>query len=647
MKKSTKNIFLLVLSLTMGLTACSAPTLEEINNQKLIDQIKDTSVTIPAFDRGSISGTVTYNLGTSNTQVATKIKVIRDEDIPKVDANGKALDINGKVITDPQKQTAAYVEKKGDVIGGTPKDITNGVFLISDLRPGKVSVIISLNNDQSQVAATVVAGKVTQIAPITLGTGVRQVIKTNLNISGKVVKPDGTPVANATVNDITDGFVSSSVQTNGQGEFTLPVGAFNAARNLEVSQGNLITSTSVSPEQTDPVSIVLATNTRVIKGSYTDLVNKKPVQGLQVKVSNTNISTVTDKDGNFTLRGVSLFPLTLEVGNLAGYINTQVNIPASDNQSTEYKIPPSTIRALGNLVVNLTAENYPDPINFDSNQYIPIPGSNVTTPFTTTADSVSAINLPCGANSYYVSNPFSYKEPIQGTIQIEGTDIVQPFTYPATPILEPKPKCPIPGSTDTTQTTEITVYASNYLFAVPINNLPSGEYTISVVLDHHETQKGIKVVVPSKDTIATELIQLHRVRRILTVGDVIGKVVFNDRNGNSISYPSGLTVKVVSLKGEVDLRNPDVREQAFATPAVSVDSNGNRVLNPYTSSDTTANTDGTFTLKDVPTGTRAIFAAVVNSDGTLNTNYLPSSYVSLNVVGNTNNTAPDLIINSR
>ena len=63
-----------------------------------------------------------------------------------------------------------------------------------------------------------------------------------------------------------------------------------------------------------------------------------------------------------------------------------------------------------------------------------------------------------------------------------------------------------------------------------INNIPGDEYSMSIALPLHETQKGVRVVVPSNDIISTELIQLNRAKVVKSFGDVIGNVVDIDNN---------------------------------------------------------------------------------------------------------------------
>jgi len=100
---------------------------------------------------------------------------------------------------------------------------------------------------------------------------------------------------------------------------------------------------------------------------------------------------------------------------------------------------------------------------------------------------------------------------------------------------------------------DVKVFLPNQRISIPINNVPGGEYTLSISLPFHQTQKGIKVVIPSNDTIATEEIQLSVVQSVVTIGDVTGKVLIKDRNGNILPLDTGLQIRVKALGSDIDL----------------------------------------------------------------------------------------------
>jgi len=122
--------------------------------------------------------------------------------------------------------------------------------------------------------------------------------------------------------------------TNSEGEFTLPINPFSTARSLEISSGNLVTSIAVSPEQIENLKIPLIANSRTVKGTVFDAVNKeKTVSNVSVKVSGTNTSSVTDEKGNFILRGVPLNSTSLELGDIEGYNSARVTVPSATDSS--------------------------------------------------------------------------------------------------------------------------------------------------------------------------------------------------------------------------------------------------------------------------------------------------------------------------
>lgn len=647
MKNKSKILCYTFLALAIGATSCSPPTQDQLERERLINQVKDNTLSIPSINTGGVSGTISYiNLGgagSSSTAGEVRIRIVRQNDIPKVNAAGRPVDTSGREFVDPKTQTQAFLEKKNDVIKNevlTYKDR----YSITGIRPGDVAIVITSGSEETQQNVKVSNGTITEVPNIILGSAAKTGTPTRIgiNIKGRVLRPDGTPVANAKVSDVTQNAISSSTTTNAQGEFSLQVSSFTKPKNLEATFNNITTSITVQPEQTEDILIPLLTNARTIKGRLIDSVNKKPIADISIKSVDSNSSTSTNSNGEFILRGAPTSVTTLEVGPKSGYVVKQQVVAASEQETTLSNLE---IIPLGNMIINLTIDNYPDRIDFPDAQKATVPsiGSGLATPFLDTVNGVGALNVPCVKSTtqtlYYISNPFAWENPVSGTIQIEGTDIVKEFTVPPTPSIAPKPECGIGDNKES-----ITVFLPNYLIAVPVNNLPGGEYTISVSASFHETQKGIKVVVPSRDTIATELIQLRAVKRILAIGDVVGSVLIKDLNGNPVDTTGN--VRVLALKGEVDLRNPAILARIFSDPQTEIDSQ-NGYVSSFTDLSIAGSSTGQYILKNVPTGTRALVAGVVDSSGNLVSDYLISSYTSLNVVGNTINRAPDIIINKR
>jgi len=603
--KNKNSLNTLLLSLTIILTSCTPP----IDNKDILNLVSQNTISILSTDRGAISSDVNFNLGFGIPQPDTTVRVIREEDIPEKDKDGNIVkDKSGK---------NKLVEKKGQVVA-TVKVIGNR-FFVSNLRPGKVTVEISNKQETQQVQTVIQAGVINQLPTISFNSITSGGKRTTINITGKVLSQNGTPIANAKVADVTGGKENNFVNTNAEGEFSLPVSSFDGSRNLEVSFNNLTTSLSVSPDNIENLNITLIPNTRILKGVIVDSVlkDKKPVKDITVKVANTFISSVTDEKGNFILRGVPLGPVSLEIGNREGYITKTINVDGSTT-TEEKNLGNIEIQGIGNLFVNLVADNF-----LDIDQY---PGQgpfNDPPPF-----GANVVVMNNTTQTFYYSNTIVFPSDLKGTIQIEGTNIVTEFTYPATETVEPAPQN-ISGLV----TSPVTIYKRNPAISIPIKNIPAGIYNISVALEKHEVQKSIKVVIPSNDTIATELIKLNLVKQVQGVGDVRGKVIINDVNGNNVST-SGLTIKLFSIEQSAvaKLSNPGFIASQLNNPNVK---------------STTANSDGTYILKDVASGTRIIVAVVVDSLNNPDTGYLAAPYVLLNVVPNIINNASDIIIMKR
>ncbi|RYX98685.1 hypothetical protein EON78_04940, partial [bacterium] len=442
----------------VGTTSCSPPTLEQQNQQNLINEVRNNTLSIPTIDTGAISGTITFlNRNAVNTG-DIRIKVTRQNDIPKLDSQGKPVDVTGKIFTDSKTQTQAFVEKRGDSIAVETLNGRNN-FLIANLKPGNIAINVSAGSEQFDTVAKVESGKVVEVPEIILGSLNKTTIKTGVNIKGKVLRPDGTPVANARVSDVSQGAATNTVTTNAQGEFTMQVNSFTKPKNLEASLEGLTTSIVVNPDQTEDLIISLVANSRTVRGKLVDSQSKNPIPNMTVRSVEDNTSTSTDTNGDFVLRGVSTNLGTLEFGPLNGYVLKQIQINQSETNETS--LGNIDVIPLGNVLINMVADNFPDPINFPESERDNIlqPGNTSLTPYLRTVDSISAINLECGRgilpSVYYVSNPFFYKQPITGTVQIEGTDITQQFSYPVTPVFDPPPKC-VSGTGDNAESYTLT-----------------------------------------------------------------------------------------------------------------------------------------------------------------------------------------------
>lgn len=656
--KKTNKILLPFVTIAILLSSCAQDPTDKITID-ILSKVSKASTTLPKIDKGAISGSIFDKTAATTNEISESIvKIIRAEDIYELDDKG-----NPKKDKDKKE---IVVEKKGQVLQ-TIKLKEKNQFLVTDLLPGAISVLVTKRQENIQIDSIIEVGKTTQIKQVIFGSQqADKAIITSINVSGKVVYVDGKPVKGAKVADVTGGFTNTSTITDENGKFTLTENPFTNPRSLDISfgdpniSGSLFTSYSVSPDRTEDITIPLLADSRFVSGRVLDSVLKtKPITGLVVKVDGTNISTVTDADGAFRLKGVPLSAVNISLGGIKGFIDKSMSIePAQTND--EKKLGEVFIVPLGSVLVNLIAENSPiarldpssDVLSYSTSSGI-LTYSPIVTPGTPPI-------VTCGINSYQPSsidapttkkvrltpnyvllttggngsceyvNGIKYKTAVPGVLQFEGTDIRIPFSYPVTPEREITIFSGLDKQT-------INVPAPNESFSIPVSDIPGGEYTISISLAHHETQKGVKLIVPSNDIAATELIQMKLVRSILGLGDIRGKVVVKDANGNVVSGITGIVVAAV--RSDEEVLTP-TRVEQILTDTVGTNPGGITYAKAEVAS------DGTYNMQNVQSGTRIIVAGVIR-EGKLDTSLIPNAYVLVNVVTGTINKSPDIILTQR
>lgn len=353
MKKFNK-VTLPFLAISVIFSSCTTPVKTE--QDILIDILKNIEkpTTLPKITKGLITGSITDK---GKLAVGEKpeysIKVIRNEDIYELDSNGKR-------IIDPKTKKEKIIESKGQVLQVIKvKDSLQ--FKSDDLLPGAITLLATRKTENIQVDTTVEIGKISELKPIIFGSTDNNnsvPILTSIIVSGKVVNADGTPVVGAKVSDVTNGFVNSSTITDAEGKFSLNEPLFTTPRNLEVSFGNIETpdgkfaSYSVKPDVVENITIPLLANSRFISGRLINSVLKDTkISNMPIKIEGTNISTTTDADGNFKLKGVPLSQVSLSIGGLKGFIPQIINIPPVQS-SEERKLGDLSIVPLGNILIN-------------------------------------------------------------------------------------------------------------------------------------------------------------------------------------------------------------------------------------------------------------------------------------------------------
>ena len=518
-----------------------------------------------------------------------------------------------KKLVPASNATIKVMNEKGEVIS-TTKANDRGQFVVSDIPPGTVKVNVSTVQSSVEKQAEVKAGKVTALNQILLensfGGGGGPV-----TITGKVIDQAGQPIAEGTITDITGGKTTSTTKTDSEGKFSLIVEQIDKSRTLEIVSGNLITSTTVTAEKTTDLSLTLIANSRTITGTVKDRVNTNlPIKDVIVAVGGSSVSTTTDVNGKFTLRGISLNQLTIEASGMEGYNKGSVvlnSVMAGEQSSdvTIYMVP------IGSLRVNIARADSFIIGCFDED--CAPSGNNIS---------------PCiqPAETPENNNVFSHSDPLEGTVIIEGTNIKQTFSYPATPIKEIFSLC----GAEKQKIGEVKV--GNVVKSFEINNIEGGIKRLTVSMTGMEVQKGLEVAIPSRDIVSTELILLYQVQPAIIFGDVAGKITGVD----SADLPN-VRVNTLAISEPFDMTGLLTRLQYFGATSTFTPSTLETILNKGV----TVDSSGNYLLTKVPTGTRILIAGVYDSTAALyDVKYISKAIVLLNVIGGKVNPAPDINI---
>ena len=203
MKKINKFV-LPIVTVSVLLSSCAQPDPTNLALTKLLENVSKVDQ-LPKINKGVVSGSVLENFKGEKPEII--LKIIRSEDIFDLDANGKRKKgADGKELT---------IEKKGQVLQ-TIKLKDKYSFVSDSFLPGAVSIQANKKPENIEASATVEIGKVSLVQPLIFGVlGNNNVLKppTVINISGKIVNPDGTPAVGAKVADVTGGFASISTIT--------------------------------------------------------------------------------------------------------------------------------------------------------------------------------------------------------------------------------------------------------------------------------------------------------------------------------------------------------------------------------------------------------------------------------------------------
>lgn len=471
----------------------------------------------------------------------------------------------------------------------TGKTNKNGQFLIADVPAGTVTVVISTAGGNAEASVEIENGRVTAVTPINIGSQAGS--GAALTVTGKVVDEGGGTVSGALITDVTEG-AGVSTTSAGDGTFSLILSTLDKPRTLEVSKNGIAATTSVNSSKTTDVTLLLVANSRSITGKVTDeTFSDKGLEGAEIKVVGSSISATTNANGEFSLRGVPFTQVSIEASGLEGYSKKTLLIAAGRENLADQNL---ALDPFGNLRVNLMSEN-----NFITRCY---PGGS--------AAGVGG----CGAGLVSAEdNALAIKSAIEGFISIEGTNLNRAISYPPAPAI---------SVLDASGDPIGTVYGGNRVITHTFEGVPGGKRSISVALTGSPVQKGISVVVPALDTIATELIVVKSANSHTTLGDITGKVIGVNTN---------------------DLGNVRVN---FVTEGQSLGTT--TTIDALLATGVTVASDGSYRLFNVPTGTRLVVAGVDAGGGNFTgSTYIPNTVTVINVVEGKANGAPDIKLDSR
>jgi hypothetical protein len=514
----------------------------------------------------------------------------------------------------------------------TGKTTPNGQYLVSGIPAGDMTVIVNTAQNSEQANVTIYPGRVSEVPRMELTKAASNVAPQA--VTGKVLDANGSPVSGAVVTDLTGGTANAQATTNGQGEFALSLTGLDKPRSLEIVKDNLVTTTTVTQDKLTNVTVTLIPNARSLTGVIKDAVfSDNTLGGVTVKVNGTSISTTSNTDGSFTLRGVPFDRVTLEASGRDGYSPaTQVQDGGRDNVSdVTLKMTP-----FGNLVVHVQPENAPITEGITWRENV----TNFPTSFKyfdkngdgRGSDPTDPTNFDPGEWEYD-----NYKallgSPHAATIQIKGTTVTDNFEIA---VANKRSVLSRAG------TVMGEVYDRNFFITRVLRGVPGGRQDVSVSLAGHNIQKSLSVVIQPLETVSTDLVVLKRVDSNTTVGDIVGKVL-----GIRAEDMSKVRIGYIPIDHVIDMTLTafDPKRPHVLTLAEALD--GTNRITPPLPAGVTPDSSGRYRLFNVPTGSRLVVGGVSDGSGGYNSVYIPNTVSLLNVVAGLSNQAPDLNLQIR
>lgn len=462
-------------------------------------------------------------------------------------------------------------------------------------------------------------------------------------ITGILLGPDQSPLANVTVRD--KEFTFRTTTTDGSGRFLLDV----VGEEIEVVTSPNVPAFSVAVSEFQKKQIVTidTNNVRTIKGIIQDSTNSNVfLQKVRVKVSGTSVSVLTNSKGEYTLNGAPVGPFTLEAEAIDGYTGTTLQIsPANITNGKPDAITQNLfLRPVGSIQVNFRVEDAPFFTQPDSNPNIGPVGCIIgfnCRQYDLNGDTIMENVYHNGLGVLKTDGKGGFLDTL---INVEGTEISERVQYPAAPELDLK-------GTDAAGEVKVfpaAVVAPNIVQSVVLNNVPGGKQNITISMTGMQTQKSISVFVPPKDTISTDLIVLFRSRPVFGVGDVKGKLKIIDEKGNDVSSKinfNNIKIAYIDVPDDLTIVNKNDIGGLERTPDLL-----RETRDALVSGDRSIRlTDSSFYLKNVSTGSRVmIVAGLINdNDQVLADCFVPNAATLLNVRPGVVNFAPDVSMTLR
>lgn len=601
--KLTKKILAYSLSMAMILSSsCTQENLFDFTNE-IGSSSKEAKRTT-----GSVTGSVVKITTTDPTR---NIQIKEPQE--GVEVSYCLSQLSNECINDPNDPT------KSNVV--TAKTNAKGQFFLNDIAIDSTGVLLKIENSKDfsdfddDSPLELQAGRILDLGELELtpddtgsGSGVPSSKQT---VSGLIVdKTTGSPLVNVTVRDKISNELSTV--TDSKGEFKLDVLA-NEVEFVSGAETRIFTVDAIRKQSR--IQVDLSSNNRTLKGFVRDSSSPNiTIPNVPVRIAGTNLAAISKEDGSYEIFGAPISSFTFETTQkVEGYSKAFAAVSNGDSGTIIEK--DIQMDPIGSIIIHMTSQSahFQPPstcvLGYNCNHF-DINGNGQ-------ADRVAE------AGEFLYDNSLANRNALEGSISVSGTDINQKFSYPATPseVVKDASGDDVIGRR----------FLGNFTVSIPLENIPGGKRTITVSLTAHQTQKSIPVHIPAKDKISTELITLRRAQPVDSLGDISGKIL-----GVDADNLANVRVNFLDLND-----NQAINALENQTNLLTEITNALTVTNG-TAKPRTLNSDGTYQLLNVPSGSRIVVAGVVNADNTLSDCFIPAQSSLLNVVGGIANSVPDM-----